>query len=578
MKTSVLLLLYLVIFTASFAQPANDECTGAIPLTVTTDNFCTSAYTANITGATQSLSPCISTTYPAMDVWYKFTATATTHSILLTPTSYTDFIIQVYSGSSCSSFTSIACINNTDLAEFEGGTLTNLVSGNTYYIRIYNKFGWPNIQFKLCISTNTAPIPNDEATGAVLRPTGSSEYTHFSNLGATLSLPACTLSADNDIWFKFVATSTRHIVRYSSAGTYDYPTAVQVFSGTPGSLTSIRCYGGSDNAADINGLIPGATYYYRIYVSSGNAVKTDFTTYILTPVAGPVNDECTGAISLPVNADNYCNNAYTANVTGATQSLPACIATGYSALDVWYKFVATGTTHSITLTPTSFTDFLIQVYSGSCSSLSSIACIDNTSISEIEGGTLTNLTPGNTYYVRIYNRYAWPDLQFQLCINSNNRPVPNDEAAGAITRPTIGTDYTRFTNLGATLSLPACTLSADNDIWFKFVATSSRHIIRYNSAGNSTYPLASQIFSGTPGNLTSIRCYGGSDNAVDISGLTPGTTYYYRIYISSGSSAKTDFTTYISTPVSGPVNDECSGAIAISCAPIVGQKIKEIKL
>ena len=236
-------------------------------------------------------------------------------------------------------------------------------------------------------------------------------------------------------------------------------------------------------------------------------------------------------------------------MTGASQSLPPCTATGYSANDVWYKFVATGTTHSITLTPTSFTDFMMQVYSGSCSSLTSIACIDNTIISEIEGGTLTNLTPGVTYYVRVFSKYAWTDMQFQLCVNSNFIPIPNDEVTGAIVRSTTGSpDYSHFSNIGATLSLAACTLNANNDIWFKFVATSSRHIIRYNTAGYNDYATAAQVFSGTPSNLTPVKCYGLSDNALDATGLTPGTTYYYRIYISTGNAIKTDFYTFLTTP------------------------------
>ncbi|MBC8156842.1 hypothetical protein H7X64_01600, partial [Armatimonadetes bacterium] len=261
------------------------------------------------------------------------------------------------------------------------------------------------------------------------------------------------------------------------------------------------------------------------------------------------NDECSTAIELTVNGDNSCSVVYNANVIGATQSFPPCINTGYEAKDVWYKFVATASTHTIALDPESYSDFIMQVYSGSCGNLSSIICINTTGINTNEGSTLNNLVPGDTYFIRVFVWHAWTDIKFQICINSNTSFIPNDEAAGAIQRPTTGgNSFAVYSNIGATLSLPACTGTGTKDIWFKFVAVAQRHIIRYGSSGSGEYPVAVEVFSGTPGNMTSIKCYGLADQAADVAGLTPGNTYYYRIYISNGNSVSTDLYTYIITP------------------------------
>lgn len=71
------------------APPSNDECTGATtPLTVNTDNTCTTATAGTTVGATQSIPGilCNGLTGAADDdVWFSFEATETNHDITVTP-------------------------------------------------------------------------------------------------------------------------------------------------------------------------------------------------------------------------------------------------------------------------------------------------------------------------------------------------------------------------------------------------------------------------------------------------------------------------------------------------------------
>ena len=553
-------------FLFSQAIPVNDDCSNAILLSVNEGSSCTYIYTADITDATQSLAPCVPMSYEAKDVWFKFIATGETHTLTVTPEVYTDFIIQVYSGS-CNSLSSFACIDNSRVNETEGATLTNLTAGNTYYVRVFSKYGWASYRFKLCINSSNSVVPNDEPAGAIQRPpTGPTSIATYSNLGATLSLPACTGSAAKDIWFKFTATGTRHVIWYSIGSHQSYQGAVEVFSGSPGNLTSIKCFGLPGERVEVGGLTIGETYYYRIYISNGSSISANLSTFVYPHSVSPVNDECSGAITLNVNEGSNCTNVYSADVKDLTQSLAPCIAMGYyEANDVWYKFTATGATHTLTLTPEVYTDFAIQVYSGSCNSLSSIACIDNSSVNEVEGATLTNLVPGDTYFIRIFSKYGWTEFKFKLCISSSESAIPNDEPAGAIERPTTGpTSIATYSNLGATLSLPACTGTAAKDIWFKFIATGTRHVIWYSIGSHESYPGAVEIFSGAPGNLISIKCHGLPGDRVDVAGLTIGQTYYYRIYISTGNAISSNISTFVYPPSNASANDECNGAITLN--------------
>src|SRR5215213_1240564 len=121
----VLSIISLLFWHASQSQaPANDECSGAITLTVNSNNSCTSIYTGNTGNSTQSLPSCVSSGYAAKDVWFKFTATATSQRIAVTPISYDNYVFQVYSGN-CGALVSLACVNTSGVSNEPDVTLLN---------------------------------------------------------------------------------------------------------------------------------------------------------------------------------------------------------------------------------------------------------------------------------------------------------------------------------------------------------------------------------------------------------------------------------------------------------------------
>src|SRR5688572_10724773 len=116
--------------------------------------------------------------------------------------------------------------------------------------------------------------------------------------------------------------------------------------------------------------------------------------------APPANDNCTGAALLTPNQACTPVNGSTA---GATQSLLACGAGGLADDDVWFKFVATRKQHSIKVTGSAGFDAVVEVFSGSCSNLNSLICMDAAAAGQFEMTQPDNLVPGNTYYVRVYH-------------------------------------------------------------------------------------------------------------------------------------------------------------------------------
>src|SRR5690606_27950976 len=91
--------------------PANDECSGAIPLTVNPDMSCaitTASSTANATPSTDPAPTCAAAGIND-DVWFSFVATNPAHAISISNISGSaDMVMQVYSGA-CGAGVPLVC-------------------------------------------------------------------------------------------------------------------------------------------------------------------------------------------------------------------------------------------------------------------------------------------------------------------------------------------------------------------------------------------------------------------------------------------------------------------------------------
>lgn len=152
----------------------------------------------------------------------------------------------------------------------------------------------------------------------------------------------------------------------------------------------------------------------------------------------------------------------------------------------------------------------------------------------------------------------------------------NDDCAGA-TLLTVEADLScsnpvSGTTVAATESLTGCLGTANDDVWFAFEATGSSHVITVNNTGGNT-DIVTQVFDSCGGE--SLVCQDTPNSPINLSGLTAGTTYYFRIYTySSTVSITTNFTVCVGTPPAAPGNDECSAAVSLSCdSPLNGSTI-----
>lgn len=278
------------------------------------------------------------------------------------------------------------------------------------------------------------------------------------------------------------------------------------------------------------------------------------------------SNECSSAVTLTVTAN--CTSPVFGSTSGfsSSTSIPACVGTPDD--DGWYKFVATASSHYITVTGSATYDAVVQAFSGTCGALTSLQCVDNSLIGGSESLNLTGLTVGNTYFIRIYDYYAGSGSgSFSICLTGPPTAPVNNTCVNAISL-SVNSDclFTEGTTLGATQSITGCSGNANDDVWYKFVANNYTQDITLNCSSN--FDGVVQLLLNNCTTFTSVICqdklsFGGTEiiNAV---GLTIGSTYLIRVY-EYGAGAGGTFSICVSGNATTPAqpNDEPCDAILV---------------
>ncbi len=429
----------------NIANQNNDDCENAILLQ--SSPICQYVY-GDVTDATpdSGFAPgscdAYSGTPLGAGVFYKFYATSTEHTITVEPTGDLDAVVVLYQGDDCSDLTEVQCEDTPG----GGGTTTimyanGLTPGQLYWIRIYD-YGSTNASdggFRICV---TNPDNDDCADAMLLQSYPECHPTFASVTNATADSGFAPGSCDAysgtplgaGVFFKFVAVSQYETIKVDPTG--DLDAVVVLYEGNDcNNLTEIQCLdapGGSGGLTvmEASGLTPGNLYWVRVYdYGSQNASNGDFNICI----THPTYDDCAGAILLQSDVD--CNPVF-GSVTDATpdDGFAPGSCDDYSGTPlgagVFYKFVATHTEHTVTVSPLGDLDAVVVLYEGnSCDNLTEVQCEDT------PGGpgvttvlNATGLTPGQTYWIRIYD-YGSQNASngdFNICVTNPDNNSSDD--------------------------------------------------------------------------------------------------------------------------------------------------------
>jgi len=583
--------------------PSNDNCSGVTTLSIGLNESCVLT-SGTLTGATQSLPATTCAGFNNNDVWFNAFPVQPTMIVGIAPTSLTAILIaEVFIGPNCNALQLIGCVTAPAPGDQLGFSITDLLPGDVVYWRVFEAGITPINPgtFQTCAfypSAGGGAPANNLCANATTINAGSSCVPVSSTLqGATPQSPTTTCGGTNngDVWFQVFPTDTAVTIQLTPNGTMDG--VMEIFVGTCGNLTLIGCVDATVSSEAetiiVTGFTPGLgeSVYVRVYDWNATVAANPSFTFCAfwNPPATQNNDECINAI--PLTAGVTCNptSGSTLNATASTPT-SSCSPGGSAAQDVWFSFVAPSSGAIITVNPVGMFDPVIQLFSGTCNNLVSLACSDFFIEGNEESLSASNLVTGQTYFIRVYDYSGIGALanDFTICVR-NYPSSPNNECAGAIPI-TVAENaiYQPFTTAQATQSLAGCVGNANDDVWFSFVAGQNPPGTIISVGGDLGFRTVFQLFSGTCGNLTPVACVNDvTTGTYDIetrqfNDLTAGQTYYLRVYdFTATNSNHTFYLAIQGTPAAGcnippPTVSATStticagGSVLLSSASVVG--------
>lgn len=270
--------------------------------------------------------------------------------------------------------------------------------------------------------------------------------------------------------------------------------------------TSVKIKGHQHYSITNGKVDPGPNWDWKNFYSLINGTPPP------PPPSAPANDNCSGAQALTPNTSCVNTAGTLANATTSGLAKASCDASSSSSLkDVWYKFVATASTHTITLTPSSGLDGVLALYT-SCSS-GQIGCSDNGGgPGGIEKINASGLTTGSTYYIRVY---------------------PYGSATPSTTIINICVTGPAATTCGVPAGLSASSITSSSaTLNWSAAANANSYNVRYKQQSSTTWT-----------NTTS------ATTSKSITGLAASTPYEFQVQTvcSSGSSAYSTSATFTTT-------------------------------
>lgn len=590
MKNYFLLLFFTLLSLLGIAQPENDNCSNAQTITPSSNNTCTQVLRGDTREAVSIDISCIGT--DSKTVWYKFTATSDIHEISVKTVfsgglRYMEAIVYK---NNCTTLTKVG--SNCESVTFSSNVnlvLKNLTVNETYLISVGSRFDEYKGQFDICINT-PPPVPDNDNCGTAATLTVN-EANNCDNIikGSTFSAtpttgettPTCTANgANDDVWYKFVATATEHNIRLfdvTGIGTTDL--SMTVYKGDCGGLTQLDCnqYSVSILNRTIEKLTVGTVYYVRIWTTFPLTTNAANFSICLSKAA---NNVCSNATELTPSSNTICSNPVTGNTSFAGMEREGC---NNPEFPVWYSFRATSQNHTIKLIPSKtngLKNVVLHVFKNGCDNLIEVAnnC-QNVSSNDTIYLTAPALTIGDTYKVSVAtNAGGSSNGSFNICIVTPPTPPPGDFCQYAIPLTPSLNDVPNFTqgsNYLATVDDQDClgsTLVAD--VWYKFTPTATTHEIFVES---DMYRPQIELLKGACNNFESLYCsfpYTTRFSRIYYTLFKPGEEYYIRVYnapLTNGypnAVVKQSGKFGIAITVPGkPQNDECTTAVALEVCP-----------
>ncbi|KAL7572869.1 hypothetical protein ACA910_004524 [Epithemia clementina (nom. ined.)] len=507
--------------------PANDRCEDATVISTSSYPFETQGTTV---GATPDLAEITCSLSPlARGVWYTILGTGKLTRITYEADSYNEELSVFSSNSSCSD---LVC------EEYADSILDWVTQNNvSYYILLTGNNEQSVGPYTFTVTDYETPANNNCVNAELISMDNLPFTTQGTTLGAVddFTNGGCGVpTTSRGVWYTLTGTGRVTRVVLDS----DVTDSFAIFTGS--SCDALECFRfvsmEDEFVAEAN-----VTYYIYLYgFSPDTAGPYELT---VSDAAVPENDNCGTAVTIAGNSLPFTTEGTTAGAS-IDFSEPTC---GLSSTSrgVWYTLVGTGRYIRVTYEADYSDD--IAVLSGSCVELQ---CI-------VISPFLTEFVAqaGVRYYIVLSGTNFNATGPYSLTVSEFEIP-PNDGCSNAIAIPSLPFE-TEGTTLGsfADFSSFNCGISlTSRGVWYSLVGAGRVTRTVYQGEHN----VETSIFTGSC--VGGLSCLEHGDEIVDWIAET-GVTY---LILLSGLNFQSvgDYTLQVSD-FEIPVNDECSGAIAI---------------
>lgn len=453
--------------------PVNDNCSGAASLTVNPATTCTTSTSGNLQNATQSIASitcAASTSSTAYELWYRFTATTSTHVVTVAPTSAFDVVVDVRSGA-CNGV-NIGCADAQGSSTTpESVTLSGLTPSNVYYVRVYE---FTNVTtnsrpFTICITS--LPPPTISSLSAASGCVGGSLTITGTNLSSAtgVTIGGTTAAITNNTATSITVTigtgTTGNVSVTTSGGTATYGTAftINALPANPGNPTSNspQCTSPGVTLTRTGTPPVGQTWYWQTTATGTSTANSGATYNVTTSGTYYIRSQ---------NNTTGCWSAGSGSAAATVNSIPS-VATGpspaNSAISVCYS--GTGAISSVSWTTVAgATSYDIYFGAGSLPAIATSNVVTNSY-------TTGTLLPSTTYYWKVVSKNSCGDTLGTAATwsfttggapcacastSSNNNEYISKVVSGSFTNNTLQTNYADYTSLGSIASVMQGTATA----------------------------------------------------------------------------------------------------------------------
>ncbi len=297
------------------------------------------------------------------------------------------------------------------------------------------------------------------------------------------------------------------------------------------------------------------------------AISLSFSGYAQTdtPCGAPLLTVGTNCVNTTANITSSATN----QTDAANGGSPSC---GSMGEDVWYSFVAPASGNVlISFTSGTITDAVAGIYDGPCTAPTELVCNDDGGPGLMPQLSSTTLTPGNTYYIRLYD-YGGGTGDVDLCITEPAPPPTNISCA--IPDPICSGSPINFTaqanNTQASSVDPGnnydCLISQPNPSWYYLKIANGGNLVIDVTAGSDVdfaiwgpYPDVATAVSNCGSYPLPVDCSFSATNIeqVNVAGVIAGEVYVLLV------------TNYANTVQTITVQDAAANTATTDCSIVV---------